>query len=247
MRRFDALVAQAAADRPGHRRELLESALRPVRGPLLADEPYADWVEPTRRLYAERVMTAELDCAEERLLTGDASGALELARGVLGREPTRERAHRLVMLSCYANGEPAAAQRVFEECRTEIGDALGVEPLPETTRVYDGIRAGEPVLSLLPAAAADKASGQRGGTEYARSGTTAIAFQVIGIGPRDVVFVPGFVSHIEVCWELPSYARFLRRLAAPGRLVLFDKRGTGMSDPVAHGCSLDEPSTTSAL
>ena len=106
--------------------------------------------------------------------------------------------------------------------------------------MYDGIRAGEPVLSLLPAAAADKASGQRGRTEYARSGTTAIAFQVIGTGPRDVVFIPGFVSHIEVCWELPSYARFLRRLAAPGRLVLFDKRGTGMSDPVAHRCSLDE-------
>lgn len=64
--RFDSLVAQAAAEPRGQRRESLESALGLVRGPVLADEPYADWLEPTRHLYDERVMTAELDCAEER-------------------------------------------------------------------------------------------------------------------------------------------------------------------------------------
>jgi pimeloyl-ACP methyl ester carboxylesterase len=241
VRRFDDLVARAAAEAPGDRREMLEAALGLVRGPLLADEPYADWLEPTRRLYAERVMTAQLDCAEERLVGGDSRGALELARSVLDREPTRERAHRLVMLSYHANGEPDAARRAFDECRTEISRSLGVEPLPETTRVYDGIVAREPVLSLLPAAVdAEKTGGPRGRTEYARSGAMAIAFQVIGSGPRDVVFIPGFVSHIEVCWELPSYARFLHRLAAHGRLILFDKRGTGMSDPADHQSSLEE-------
>jgi pimeloyl-ACP methyl ester carboxylesterase len=241
VRRFDDLVARAVGQRRGDRREMLESALGLVRGPLLADEPYADWLEPTRRLYAERVMTAQLDCAEERLVGGEPRGALELARRVLDGEPTRERAHRLVMLSYYASGEPAAAQRAFEECHTEIGRSLGVGPLPETTGVHDGIVAREPLLSLLPAAVdAVQTGGPRARTEYARSGATAIAFQVVGSGPRDVVFIPGFVSHIEVCWELPAYARFLHRLAAHGRLVLFDKRGTGMSDPVDHQCSLEE-------
>jgi pimeloyl-ACP methyl ester carboxylesterase/DNA-binding SARP family transcriptional activator len=241
VRRFDDLVARAAAQQRGDRREMLESALSLVRGPLLADEPYADWLEPTRRLYAERVVTVQLDCAEERLVGGEPRGALELARRVLAGEPTRERAHRLVMLSYYASGELVAAQRAFEECHTEVGQSLGVDPLPETTAVRDGIVAREPLLSLLPAAVdATQTEGPRGRTEYARSGATAIAFQVVGSGPRDVVFIPGFVSHVEVCWELPAYARFLHRLAAHGRLVLFDKRGTGMSDPVDHQCSLEE-------
>jgi DNA-binding winged helix-turn-helix (wHTH) protein len=67
---------------------------------------------------------------------------------------------------------------------------------------------------------------------YAHSGTVNIAYQVTGDGPRDVVFVMGWVSHLEYFWNEPSFARFLNRLASNGRLILFDKRGTGMSDPV---------------
>jgi pimeloyl-ACP methyl ester carboxylesterase/DNA-binding winged helix-turn-helix (wHTH) protein len=59
-----------------------------------------------------------------------------------------------------------------------------------------------------------------------------IAYQVVGTGPRDIVFVMGWVSHLEYFWNEPSFARFLRRLAANARLILFDKRGTGLSDPV---------------
>jgi class 3 adenylate cyclase len=59
-----------------------------------------------------------------------------------------------------------------------------------------------------------------------------IAYQVTGEGPRDLVYVPGFVSNIEVMWEDPGLARFLRRLASFSRLITFDKRGTGLSDPV---------------
>ncbi|MGH9187798.1 MAG: BTAD domain-containing putative transcriptional regulator, partial [Acidimicrobiales bacterium] len=98
------------------------------------------------------------------------------------------------MLSHYASGEQAAARRAFEECREEIAQSLGVDPLAETTRVYDGIVAREPLMSLLPASEEPTASaGVRGRTEYARSGSTAIAFQVVGSGARDVVFIPGFV------------------------------------------------------
>jgi class 3 adenylate cyclase len=56
----------------------------------------------------------------------------------------------------------------------------------------------------------------------------------------DVVFVPGWVSHLEVMWELPEFARFLDRLAAMGRLILFDKRGTGLSDRVAGMPALEQ-------
>ena len=70
-------------------------------------------------------------------------------------------------------------------------------------------------------------------TRYARSGDVNIAYQVLGEGPRDIVMVPGWVSNIEVLWELPSAARFLQRLASFSRLILFDKRGTGLSDRVS--------------
>ena len=69
-------------------------------------------------------------------------------------------------------------------------------------------------------------------TRYARSGTLHIAYQVVGDGPPDLVFVHGWISHIEHLWEEPSLARFLRRLASFSRLILLDKRGTGLSDPV---------------
>jgi hypothetical protein len=61
-----------------------------------------------------------------------------------------------------------------------------------------------------------------------------IAYQVCGDGPVDLVFVMGWVSHLEYFWKEPSFARFLRRLASFSRLILFDKRGTGLSDPVTR-------------
>jgi class 3 adenylate cyclase len=67
-------------------------------------------------------------------------------------------------------------------------------------------------------------------THYTKSGDINIAYQVHGDGPLDLVFVPGFVWHVELAWEIPALAHFLRRLAGFGRLIMFDKRGQGMSD-----------------
>ena len=67
-----------------------------------------------------------------------------------------------------------------------------------------------------------------------------MAYQVIGEGPPDLVLVPGFVSHVEAAWEWPYLARFLHRLASFARLIVFDKRGTGMSDPMMRAPTLDE-------
>ena len=69
-------------------------------------------------------------------------------------------------------------------------------------------------------------------TQYARSGEVNIAYQVVGDAPLDLVFVMGWVSHMEYFWREPSFAKFLMRLASFSRLILFDKRGTGLSDRV---------------
>jgi pimeloyl-ACP methyl ester carboxylesterase/DNA-binding winged helix-turn-helix (wHTH) protein len=75
---------------------------------------------------------------------------------------------------------------------------------------------------------------------YARSGDVNIAYQVLGSGPMDLVFVMGWVTHLEYAWRDPSFARFLQRLAGFSRLILFDKRGTGLSDPVTEMPTLEQ-------
>jgi pimeloyl-ACP methyl ester carboxylesterase len=76
-------------------------------------------------------------------------------------------------------------------------------------------------------------------TRYAKSGGVHIAYQVFGSGPIDLVFIPGNVSHIENYWDLPDLARWLLRLTSFARVVMFDKRGTGLSDRVSELPSLD--------
>ena len=71
-------------------------------------------------------------------------------------------------------------------------------------------------------------------TQYAKSGDASIAYQVVGEGPIDLVVVLGFATHLELQWESPPFARFFERIASFSRLIIFDKRGTGLSDPVAE-------------
>ncbi len=77
-------------------------------------------------------------------------------------------------------------------------------------------------------------------TRYARSGELHIAYQVIGDGPIDLVFVPSWISQVEHYWEEPIVARYFERLASFSRLIMFDRRGSGLSDPVARAPTLEE-------
>ena len=70
---------------------------------------------------------------------------------------------------------------------------------------------------------------------YARSDDVHIAYQVLGEGDVDLVFVMGWLTNLETYWELPGYRRFMQRLAGFTRLILFDKRGMGLSDRTAIG------------
>ena len=77
-------------------------------------------------------------------------------------------------------------------------------------------------------------------TKYTKAGNINIAYQVVGDGPIDIVLVPGWISNIDVFWEDPAMVRFLNRLASFSRLILFDKRGTGLSDRVTDTPMLEE-------
>ena len=83
-------------------------------------------------------------------------------------------------------------------------------------------------------------AGEKPQTRYARAEDVSVAYQVLGDGPIDLVFFPGWFSHMDLQWQDPLLARWLRRLASFSRLILFDKRGVGLSDPVASAPTLDE-------
>jgi class 3 adenylate cyclase len=75
---------------------------------------------------------------------------------------------------------------------------------------------------------------------YATAGESKIAFQVVGEGDQDLVVSPGFVSHLDLMWTDPDWVRAIRRLASFSRVILFDKRGTGLSDPTSSVPTLEE-------
>lgn len=132
----------------------------------------------------------------------------------------------------------AVLKVTIREIRKALGDNPSAPIYIETAhrRGYRFLRGADP-LSGLPAAPVSP-SGSAGYEKtlppvfYAKSGDVNIAYQTVGSGPLDLVFVMGWVSHLEYFWNEPSFARFLNRLASMGRLILFDKRGTGRSDPV---------------
>jgi pimeloyl-ACP methyl ester carboxylesterase len=119
----------------------------------------------------------------------------------------------------------AVLKSTIREVRRALGDR------PQTPRFIETAhRRGYRFIATLETNT--PAADTRPAVRYARSGAVNIAFQVIGSGPIDIVFVMGWVSHLEYFWREPSFDRFLRRLASMGRLIVFDKRGTGLSDPV---------------
>src|SRR5947209_11177653 len=77
-------------------------------------------------------------------------------------------------------------------------------------------------------------------TRYARSGDLHIAYQVVGEGPIDLVYVPSWISQVEHYWDEPIVARYFNRLASFSRLIMFDRRGSGLSDPVPDAPTLEE-------
>ena len=81
-------------------------------------------------------------------------------------------------------------------------------------------------------------------TRYAKGRDGCVAYQMIGDGPLDLVFIPDWVTNVDVMWEEPSLARFLRRLSSFSRLICFDKRGCGVSDPVPFDEGLSAESWT---
>jgi DNA-binding SARP family transcriptional activator/pimeloyl-ACP methyl ester carboxylesterase len=225
--RYEDLLRQAAASPAAERRSPLETAVELGGQELLADEPYAEWIVPTREHYRQRQVQALVELAECCFELSDHRATIAAAERAVALEPTRERAYRAAMRAHHAAGDRDAALRTYERCRSALADELGIAPTVETAGLHAAI-------------VRDDATAERGRMPiaYARNGPVRLAYQVVGAGPVDLVFSPSHVSNLGATWDEPTYASFLHGLASMARLIVFDKRGTGLSDP-----ALDFPTT----
>jgi pimeloyl-ACP methyl ester carboxylesterase/DNA-binding SARP family transcriptional activator len=161
---------------------------------------------------------ALLTASYERL--GDWERGADMARLWLGREPDHEPAHRALIRLYAMGGRYAAARRQYELCRRMLAEHLGAEPDDETEHLFRMIETPSFHTTTRPQ------------TRYVRSGDAYLAYQTIGDGPIDLLHFGGFISHIEQLWEEPELARFYHQLGQFARIIVYDKRGMGLSDRV---------------
>lgn len=168
--------------------------------------------------------------AQEILLPPKTFDLLLLLASHPGKILTRESIYQVLWPDVFVDDHALSVQ--IAELRKAMGDSPKNPALIET-RPRRGYRfLPEVSVEERPAETAAPSSFVEPPTQYAQSGDYNIAYQVLGEGPIDLVFVMGWVSHLEYFWREKHFRKFLQRLAEFSRLILFDKRGTGLSDRV---------------
>jgi DNA-binding SARP family transcriptional activator/pimeloyl-ACP methyl ester carboxylesterase len=241
--RFDALAAQARATLtggdPSAAAGQLDEALALWHGDPLAGLDAVPFARAEAGRLAEARLAALESRAEAALACGQpASGLVAELETLTAAHPLRERLWGQLMLALYRAGRQADALRAYRDLRALLVRELGIEPGPGLRDLHARILRQDPALAgpAAPGGGPDVPP-----IRYARSDDGVhLAYQVLGQGERDIVFVPGLMSHLELLWEDPETAGFFRRLAALGRLILFDKRDTGLSDRVPGDSTLEE-------
>jgi DNA-binding SARP family transcriptional activator/pimeloyl-ACP methyl ester carboxylesterase/class 3 adenylate cyclase len=261
--RFFGFVEQArgrthAAD-PAGAAALLRKALGLWRGEPLADVQVCVSLEAE----AARLNEARLGAIEDRIDADLACGrhpeVVSELDGLVVAHPLRERLWVQWILAMYRCGREAEALRACASIRRRLVDELGVEPGPALRAVERAVLEQRPELEWPAVVDVDRSSRARpvsdaglvrgridGADRRSAAGEVTprvqyvraddgvnIAFQVVGDGPLDLIIVPGYVSHLDTWWEAWS-GRLVRRLASFSRLILFDKRGMGLSDRPSH-------------
>ena len=136
-------------------------------------------------------------------------------------------------------GQRSSALHQYHLCRDLLDHELGIALTPETEALAQAVRAGEIESAEGKRTEETHQESVAAETQYVRSGDIHLAYQVVGRG-RNLVFVPGFMGHLDSQWEEPNQAAFFKRLSSLRRLIRYDKRGTGLSDRDALSTSLEE-------
>jgi DNA-binding SARP family transcriptional activator/pimeloyl-ACP methyl ester carboxylesterase len=218
----------------------LATALGLWRGAALADVDGGSLADTERARLEEAHLGAQEARIDALLAAGRHRETIGELETLTAGHPLRERFWHQRLLALYRCGRQADALRAYQQLRAILIDELGIEPSPELHELESQILRQDPALLSRPIQPTGLDHPLVPQTRYADSGGVHIAYQVVGAGEEDILFVPGLLSHVELAWEDPGGARFYRRLAEMGRLILFDKRDTGLSDRSPGDASLEQ-------
>lgn len=175
---------------------------------------FDEWAFFRREALRGRAIQALERVVQEKQAAGDYASAAAHAHRLVALDPLSEIYARHLIRNLMLGGDRVAAARQFEALKQRLRDELDVAPEAETTALLETNAAATPP------------------TRYVSGGSVHLAFQTYGEGPTDILLLPGFVSHVERVWEDADCRAFLSSLAEMGRLILFDRRGVGLSDRV---------------
>jgi DNA-binding SARP family transcriptional activator/class 3 adenylate cyclase len=240
--RFRAMAAEGrdalAAGEAERASELLHAALAMWRGPALAefDEHFA-------RIEGARVEELRLAALEDRIDAdlelgrhADLVAELEL---LVHQHPERERLRAQHMLALYRCGRQGDALDTYRQGRRVLDEELGLLPSPALRELEEQILRQDPALApprtSAPTVPPSPVPRPQTTTRYAMNGDISLGYQVFGDGELELLLTTGWVLPMELAWDDPAYVRFLERLGSFARVLLWDKRGTGLSDRFAPG------------
>lgn len=179
---------------------------------------FDEWTFYRRETLRSRLVQALERLVDAKIASGEPRAAVTHATRLVGLDAFSEGAHRHLIRAHLSARDKAAAERQMEACARLLRDELGIAPDAST-------------LALL-AEAAQPAMTEPPRTRYVEVDGIHLAYQIVGDGPMDIVLVPGFISHVERIWEDSHCRDWLEAVSRSGRLIIFDRRGMGLSDRV---------------
>lgn len=191
---------------------------------------FEDWRAQRRGEHERLVTRAWQRLAEREAAQGDATLAVEAAERLIALDPCAERAYATLITARARQHDPAAVEQAYFRCAEALRAELGVRPSAAVERAYAAAVAQVP------------APDDTTRIEFAQTRDGAVAYTVLGTSGPAMVLVPGLLSHIEVALDEPRLRAVLERLAERCRVVLLDRRGTGLSERVGI-----EPTTAAAV
>jgi pimeloyl-ACP methyl ester carboxylesterase len=239
--RFERLRLEGAAAQAAGNAELAAERFRAALA-LWRGEPLGGLPEPFARAEAARLETLYLACVESRIEAdldrGRHSELVAELDVLVARHPLREGLRAQQLLALYRAGRQPDALAAYQAYRKHLTGELGLEPSARLRELERRVLRQDPSLELVAGEPAPAVVAHD--VRYVTSGDLSIAYQVVGSGPVDLVLVHGWVCSFQPGWERPQIASFYEGLAQVGRLIQFDKRGTGLSDRVSGVAGLEE-------
>lgn len=223
--KIDSQLFESACDRGD-----FEEACQIYRGDFLAGfspedtAEFDDWAFFRREALRGRLVHALERLVQDRNAAGDHFAATAYAGRLVELDPLSEVYGRHLIRSLLLSGDRSGAERHHSALTQRLRDELGVAPEAETEALMSSAASS---LDVLPA------------TRYVKGAGVHLAYRTYGSGPLDILVMPGFVSHVERAWEHPASRTFLASLMKLGRLIVFDRRGIGLSDRVGSAPGID--------